>query len=151
MLTVMAALGVLVLWIVSLGLLGWSWEKHVAKIPPLRRKPEDARVTRREVMWRHAKRHTWGWAIFFLSLFMLLAFGNFPLWERLLFVFALACYYGNIRVRVKGNRAASGELALFSPTRDELWYTGLAIAEWFGYLGLLVFAGQAMAYVFEKI
>jgi hypothetical protein len=139
----------LTLWMVFLAALAWSWKKHLAsEAPPT--EPGYAFPTRREAMWLNIKRHSFGWTLFFLLLFLLMAQMQFPFWQRLLFAGILATYYGSIRAGW-WERRQRAQFPLFGHRRGEAWYLSLAIGEWFGYLGLLVFVSQCLVSAFQGL
>jgi hypothetical protein len=143
----------LVLWCVALLAIAWSWERHLpiaiaagAEIDETLRQ-----LTLAQVLWQNVRRHTLGWTAFFFIFFFLLALASFPAWQCLGIAVVLAIYYGSIRWRREAAGAAkagSRGASLLGPSKDDVWYGCLAVAEWCGYLGLIVFGSQIVAEVF---
>lgn len=135
-------------WAFALRGLAWSWQKHV---PVLMSAGESVRGDFRElrqsqVFWMNVRRHTVGWTIFFSLFFLALGLAKFPVWQRLVIAAGLAAWYASARI-AQGEGSGGAEAWLFGPKRDRAWYWVLAAAEWFGYLGVLVFCGQAVVEV----
>jgi hypothetical protein len=145
-------LGVMLfLWAVTLRTLAWSWERHlpIAIAAGVEINEELRRLTPSQIAWRNVQRHTLAWTGFFACFFLFLAAIELPLWSRVGIAMVLAAYYGSVRVqrdeaqRERDRQSKSDPL--FSPKKDRVWYRGLAISEWFGYLGLIMFAMQILA------
>lgn len=144
----------LLLWLATLFALAWSWQKHlpVAIAAGMEVNDELRHLTSSQVIWRNVQRHTWGWTAFFFGFFFLLDVADFPAWQRLGIAIVLSTYWGIIRVQRDeaqgGQEAKPRRDILFGPMQDQVWYRGLAIGEWFGYLGLIMFASQIVAEAF---
>lgn len=132
------------LWIGAMEGIVWSRHRSVPIIMAagFDVKKRDQRIS----IARVARRHTLGWTAFFVMFFLILALTSFPLWQRLGFAAILSIIYGLSGVS-RGEKHTIGNdephrVAMFGPVRDRIWYRILAIAEWVGYLGSLVFATQ---------
>lgn len=143
----------LVLWLATLLALAWSWQKHreVALEVGSDVREEFRGLTLSQIAWRNVLRRWWGWTLFFTAFFFLLAVTDFPVWQQLGGAFILAAYWGIAGVQrdqAGGDQdSKSRRIHLFGPRRDWVWYRCLAIAEWFCYLGLLIFMSQIIAEV----
>jgi hypothetical protein len=143
----------LLLWLATLRTLAWSWQRHipVAIAAGIEVDGEFRGLTSSQVIWRNVQRHTWGWTAFFFGFFLLLDIADFPTWQRLGIAVVLSAYWGIIRVQQDekgGQESEPRRDILFGPVKDQVWYRGLAVGEWFGYLGLIVFASQILAEAF---
>lgn len=141
MLSVVGLGAMLLLWLATLRTLAWSWQRHlpVAMAAGIEVKGDLRELTPSQVIWRNVQRHSWGWTVFFFAFFSLLDIAGFPTWQRLGIAIVLSTYWGIVRVQL--DEAQSGQEGeprrdiLFGPVKDQVWYRGLAVGEWFGYLG----------------
>lgn len=147
MLAIGGLLIALILWITAMSGIVWSWNRHV---PLVVAAGFDVKKENQHIdLARVVRRHTWGWTAFFLALFLALALSDFPLWQRVAFAAVLSVIYGLSRIkRGEATRLGKDEperVAMFSVTRDRLWYRVLAIGDWAGYLIAIVFATELVA------
>jgi hypothetical protein len=76
---------------------------------------------------------------------------DFPPWQSLGTALFLAVIYGLSQTRRNEKqwiaKAEAQKVVLFGKMRDRLWYRMLAIAEWAGYLCVIVFATDLVGQV----
>jgi hypothetical protein len=104
---------------------------------------EHRTLGRGTVMWLNVRRHTAGWTAFYFLFFLALGLADLPVWQRLGVGCLLALYYGYLRAS-KETHQDRDRLPLFSPRSDRLWYFTILSAEWLGYYGVLIFAGDLL-------
>jgi hypothetical protein len=153
MLSVVGLGAMLLLWLATLCILTWSWQRHlpVAIAAGIEVEGDLRELTASQVICRNVQRHSWGWTTFFFGFFLLLDIADFPTWQRLGIAIVLSAYWGIIRVQQDEKGGQEGESRrdiLFGPVKDQVWYRGLAVGEWLGYLGLIVFASQILVEAF---
>lgn len=135
-------------WVGALCALTWSWDRylHRASAAGVEISSKHRELKLSTVLWLNVRSHTVGWSAFYFVFFVLLGLAGFPVWQRLGIGCVLALYYGSLRAsRETGQQP--GQPSLFSPRVDRVWYFTILSAEWLGYFGVLVFAGQILVEV----
>jgi hypothetical protein len=130
-------------WVGALCALAWSWNRYLQRALAANIQISDQHrgFKLSTVLWGNIRSHTIGWSAFYFFFFLLLGLASFPTWQRLGISFVLALYYGYLRESRETGKHRD-RLTLFSPRADRVWYFTVLSAEWFGYYGVLVFAGQ---------
>jgi hypothetical protein len=132
-------------WIGSLCALTWSWDRSLqrALAAGVEILSEHRSLKLRTVLWLNIRSHTVGWSAFYFCFFVLLGLADFPVWQRLGIGGLLALYYGYLRESRETGQYPDRP-SLFSPSVDRVWYFTILSAEWFGYYGVLILAGQVL-------
>ncbi|HEU5062007.1 MAG TPA: hypothetical protein VFT79_02500 [Solirubrobacterales bacterium] len=137
-------LAALSMWLVAMGVIAWTWNRHVAVMTASGVEVDDR--DRHISVERVARYHTLGWTVVLFIFFVLLDLAAFPLWQRLGFSGLLALVYGGHAIsRGEGEwvgRDDPGAFALFGRFRDALWYRVLMVTDWAAYLATIVFGAD---------
>lgn len=110
--------------------------QHGVTLGPKPRLPAWAEI------WR---RHRGDTTVIYGALFVALALAGFTIWQQLAFAGLCALVLGSLWI---SNASANLSLEVASPTRQAVSKAGygcLAVADWFGYLGVLCFASVLIA------
>jgi hypothetical protein len=147
-----ALLIALCLWFCAMAGIIWSWNRHV---PIVVAAGVDVEKDQQHINFgRIVRAHTLGWTAFFFGLFLVMALSEFPVWQRVGIAVMLSVIYGLSRIkRGETSRLGKGEpsrVAMFGELRDKLWYRILAITEWVGYFGVIIFATELVARPFSS-
>jgi hypothetical protein len=139
----LVALGLV--WLGALCALAWSWDRYLqrALAAEVEITSEHRDLKFGTLLWSNVRSHTVGWSAFYFGFFLLLGLVGFPVWQRLGIGCLLALYYGYLCAGRETGKY-SDRLSLFSPAVDRVWYSTILSAEWLGYYGVLIFAGQLL-------
>lgn len=134
-------------WILAIRAIAWSFDRQVAAVAAAGLPVEDRfrRISMKEV----ARYHTLGWTAAIFIFFVLLELAAFPLWQLLGFAGLLSLVYGTSAV-ARGESEWIGKddaenVAVFGPVKDAIWYRMLMIIEWAAYLVSIVFGANLLS------
>jgi len=151
-LLLLGLIGMAFVWFAGLYGLAWSWRRSVLAFEAADVDiPDGLRtLSATEVMGLNVRRHTIGWSVFFFSCFLALAVIDLPIWAGLGMALVLGVHYGSVQVTDEREQEARAvRPPIFSEEIDNVGYTAVAATEWFGYLGVLVFAAQIVSEAFS--
>jgi hypothetical protein len=132
---ILAAIGFLVcmaLYLAAIYAIGWSARRR-AQTFEIAVESTSALPSPLEI-WH---RHTVEWTILFSGFFFVLALASFPLWQCLGIAGLLALIFGSLWLSHSPPGPSQLDEPRFRRNLSGVWYWGLAVADWFGYLGSL--------------
>lgn len=135
-------------WLGALAAVAWSWDRYLQRslAVGVDISQEHRELNTKRVIWLNVRRHTVGWTLFYFSFFFALGLVGLPVWQRLGIGCLLALYYGYLRASTETHQDGD-RLPLFSSRTDKAWYFTILSAEWLGYYGVLIFAGEVIVAV----
>jgi hypothetical protein len=138
----------IVIWWAMMQAIVWSWTRRVS-VAASRNVDVDSLDLRPITVAAIARRHPLGWTVALAVFFTILAISNFPLWQRLGLTGVLAIIYGStwLAKSEPGEQAESEGFA--RKVGSNLWYWVLAVGEWVGYFGAIVFATELLVQVLD--